>query len=362
MERFEALIDSWDGDWVLTARDVAADAWIFLSIHDTTLGMALGGCRFKVYPTPADGLEDGMRLARGMTYKWAAIDFPFGGGKTVIACTAPPTEAERERLLLRVGDIIASLGGSYGTGCDMGTTPDDMVIIGQRTRWVFGRPEGQGGQGDPGPWTARGVEAGMRAACRHAFDGVGIQGRTVLIQGAGGVGRPLAKRLAQAGARLLISDAFPERAKSLAAEVEAETIPPEDVYDVECDVFSPCAIGGILNERSIGRLRCRVVAGSANNQLRQDEDAERLLERGIIYAPDFVINAGGAIAHGALELLGWTEPDTAVRIDAIETTIDEILEEAETRNESPLRGAARRAERILAEARARRAAGGPARD
>jgi leucine dehydrogenase len=352
MNGIETLIREWDGEYVLSAYDAEAGAWIFLAMHDRTLGMAAGGCRIKVYEQPADGLRDAMRLARGMTLKWAACDFPFGGGKTVIACSEPVGVKAREKLLLRLGGLIDSLGGSYGTGCDMGTTPDDMVVIGRRTRWVFGRPAGHGGHGDPGPWTARGVHVGMLAACRHAFGQASVAGRTVLIQGAGGVGLPLAGRLRDAGATILVTDTSGDRLQK-AVETGATAVPPESAFETQCDIFAPCAIGGILDADTIGRLGCRVVAGSANNQLAGDEDAERLHARGILYTPDFVINAGGAIAHGALEMLGWSEERTAERIDRIGDTIDQVLTEAASRDESPLHGARRLAQRVLEAARSR---------
>lgn len=347
----ERLVRDWDGEYVLSAYDAEADAWIFIAMHDRTLGMAAGGCRFKVYDEPADGLRDAMRLARGMTLKWAACDFPFGGAKSVIACSRPVDAAVKEKLLLRLGGMIDSLGGSYGTGCDMGTTPADMVIIGRRTRWVFGRPAGQGGHGDPGPWTARGVHSGMLAACRHAFGEASVTGRTVLIQGAGGVGLPLAGRLRDAGATVLVTDTSPERLQTAIDTVGASAVPANAAYETPCDIFAPCAVGGILEAGTIARLQCRVIAGSANNQLQGDADAERLHSRGILYAPDFVINAGGAIAHGALEMLDWSEQQTAERIDRIGDTVDRILTDAASRGESPLHGARRLAEDVLRKAR-----------
>jgi leucine dehydrogenase len=348
----EELIHDWNGELVVSAFDGDSGAWIFIAIHDRTLGMALGGCRLSVYPSAADGLRDALRLSQGMTFKWAAIDFPFGGGKTVLAVPGPLSPEVRERLLLRLGDMIQSLGGMYGTGVDLGTSAADMAVVGRRTRWVFGRPAEQGGRGDPGPWTALGVHAGLRAACAHVFGDDTLSGRTILVQGVGGVGAPLARRLTAAGARVLLTDAIPERARRLAHELSARVIPPEEAYTTECDVFAPCAIGGILNERSIASLRCRVAAGSANNQLERDSDAQLLHERGILYVPDFVINAGGAIAHSALEVLGWSESQAEERIERIRDTVDEILDEAKRNDESPLHEATRRADRNLADARA----------
>jgi leucine dehydrogenase len=355
MASIEELIQSWDGEYVVTAYDAPSATWIFIAIHDRTLGMATGGCRLSFYSTPGDGLRDAMRLARGMTYKWAAIDFPFGGGKTVLAAARPLQGEAREALLLRLGSMIDSLGGTYGVGVDLGTSPADMATLGRRTRWVFGKPEDQGGQGDPGSWTAMGVLAGIRSAVEHAFGVDSLADRSVLVQGVGGVGGPLARQLAAEGAIVLISDAMPGRAQALASDLGARVVAPEDTYHTPCDVFAPCAIGGILNERSIPQLECRVVAGSANNQLERDADADLLHERGILYAPDFVINAGGAIAHGSLEVLGWTESRVRDRISGIRGTLDEVFAEAADRGETPLRGANRRAVRNLEAARAARA-------
>jgi len=353
MPSIEELIRTWDGEFVISAFDAPSGAWIFIAIHDRTLGMALGGCRLSIYPTPGDGLRDAMRLSQGMTFKWAAIDFPFGGGKTVLAAARPLSPAAREDLLLRLGDMIESLNGLYGVGVDLGTTPDDMSVIGRRTRWVFGQPSANG-RGDPGPYTAMGVHAGIRAACKHVFGAPTVAGATVLLQGVGGVGRPLARRLAADGAALLLSDALPDRANALASELSARVVPPERVYGTDCDIFAPCAIGGVLNERSIEQLRCRIVAGSANNQLEKDSSAERLHERGILYAPDFVINAGGAIAHSSLEVLGWTEAQAAERVERIYDTLAEILLEAARADESPLHEAVRRADRNLERGRTAR--------
>jgi leucine dehydrogenase len=348
----EELIRNWDGERVVVRYDAMAGAWMFVAVHDQTLGMALGGCRFKMYTEPREALRDALRLARGMTYKWAAVELPFGGGKAVIAPTHPLDADEREHLLLRFGEMLHSLGGMYGTGIDLGTSPQDMNVIGRRAEWVFGRTPDQGGSGDPGPWTAKGVHAGLRAACEHVFGDISPAGRAVLVQGVGGVGAPLARRLAADGARIMISDALPARATALAAELGADIVKPEAVYSTPCDVFAPCAIGGIINQRSIAKLQCRIVAGSANNQLERDADADALHARGILYVPDFVINAGGAIAHASLELLRWTEQETSARVQRIQATVAEILEQAAGAGESPLNEATRRAERVLANARA----------
>jgi leucine dehydrogenase len=343
----EELLREWDGESVTIRYDRATGVWIFVAVHDRTLGMALGGCRLKIYPEPRDGLRDALRLAEEMTFKWAAIDFPFGGGDAVLAAPGPIDGAARESLMLRLGELVDSLGGTYGTGVDLGTTPADMDIVARRTRRVFGRTPENGGAGDPGPYTALGVFAAIRTAGLAVFGTSDLAGRTVLVQGVGAVGAPLARHLARAGARVLVTDALPGRAQQVANAIGAVVVPPEETYDVPCDIFAPCAIGGVLNARSIPRLRCRIVAGGANNQLEEEADAARLLEAGILYAPDFVINAGGAIAYGTIEMLRWTPAQAEARIGQIGETLAEILEAAEREGETTLAQAKRRAQQAL---------------
>lgn len=339
----EELIRDWDGECVVVRHDGPTGAWVFIAIHDRTLGMAMGGCRMKVYPTPADGLRDAQRLAAGMTLKWAGIEFPLGGGKAVLAVPRPLEGVEREGLLLRFGALVDSLGGMYGTGVDLGTTPADMNVVGRRTSWVAGRDVDHGGAGDPGPWTALGVFEGMRAAAARVLGSHDLAGRTVVVQGVGGVGRPLAARLAEAGARVLVTDAVADRAQTVAAELGAEAIPAEAAYAAPCDIFAPCAVGGVLDASTIPLLRCAIVAGSANNQLGSDDDARRLADRGVVYVPDFIINAGGAIAHGILEFLDGDEDEIEPRVRRIGATVAAVLDEAERTSDTPLAVAARRA-------------------
>lgn len=350
----ESLIQGWDGESVVVHHDRASGTWMFIAIHDRSLGMALGGCRMHVYGGPREGLADALRLARGMTMKWAALDFPFGGGKAVLAVPEPLRGPVRERLLVRFGQLVDSLGGNYGTGTDLGTGPTDMDVVRRRTAWVFGTSVEHGGSGDPGPWTALGVYSALQAASARAFGTEDVAGRSVLIQGVGGVGAPLARLVAEAGARVLVSDALPKRAASVAAELGAGVVGPDQVYDTECDIFAPCAIGGILNARSIPRLRCRIVVGSANNQLEEEvADAERLHQRGILYAPDFVANAGGAIALAAFEVLRWSRERVVRRVREVGQAVGLILDDALRADETPLHQASRRAEAVLARARFR---------
>lgn len=349
MASLEERIEGWDGECVVVRHDRPTGAWIFIAVHDRTLGMAMGGCRMKVYPAPVDGLKDAQRLAAGMTLKWAGIRFPLGGGKAVLAVPRPLAGPEREGLLLRFGDLVEGLGGMYGTGVDLGTTPGDMSVVGRRTGRVAGRRPEDGGAGDPGPWTALGVFRGMTEAARRAFGSPDLDGRAVLVQGAGGVGRPLALQLADAGVRVMVSDVRPERAEALAGEAGGEVVPADAVYDTECDIFAPCAVGAVLNAETIPRLRCRVVAGSANNQLDGDADADRLSERGILYVPDFIINAGGAVAHGILEFLDWPDSEVEPRVRRIGETVAQVLDRAEDDGTTPLAAAAALARAFIAE-------------
>lgn len=346
----QSLIESWDGFAVVSRYDRPTGAWIFIALHDRTLGRPTGGTRIRSYDSPAEGLHDAMHLAEGMTHKWAAADLPFGGGKAVLATPGPLKGEAREGLLRRYGQLVESLQGGFSTGEDLGTTPRDMALIGEETRFVMGAGGGQ--VADPGPFTARGVLAALRSAVRAAFGDDDLSGRRVLIQGVGDVGAPLARHLAGLGAQLLLSDPDGERLRKLVDELSGEdggpeVVPPERLYDTPCDVFAPCAVGFVLSSETIPRLRCRVVAGSANNQLASDEAAELLHQRGILYAPDYIANSGGAIAFGMMEQGLEDHEILFARIDKIGDALDEVFEEAADRDESPLHAAHRRVERIL---------------
>ncbi len=341
-----ARLAAWDGEAVIVRHDRPTGTWIFIAMHSSVLGRPTGGTRMRIYPQPADGLLDAQRLAEGMTQKWAVLDFPKGGGKAVLAIPRPLEGDERVGLLSRYGRLLASLQGSFATGEDLGTSPEDMGVIARQCRWVHG-VEGHQVE-DPGPFTARAVVAGVRAALERAFGSPDPAGRRVLVQGIGRVGGPVARTLAAAGAEILVSDVDRPRAEALAAELGGGFVAPDAVIDTACDVFSPCAVGGILGRESIGRLACRIVAGSANNQLETPEDADLLHRRGILYAPDYVINGGGAYAFGLLERGDQGKAAVYERMDEIGTTLAAILREAAERDESPLIAARRRVERVLA--------------
>src|SRR5689334_603141 len=255
---------------------------MFVCIHSTALGPAGGGTRMRVYDRPADGLADAMRLSRAMTVKMAVANAERGGGKAVLAVPELPSGDARRELLHRYGRLVASLGGTYRTAGDMNITPEDLDVVGEVCPWVYGTTT-RGGNSGRG--TARGVLHGIRASVEHVYGSPDLSGWRVLVQGAGSVGQGLVRDLLAEGAEVLVADVDEERANATGGQVVA----PEDALTTECDVYAPCAAGGTLSAESIPRLRARIVAGAANNQLATPEDAHRLHEAGILYAPDYVI-------------------------------------------------------------------------
>ena len=325
----EDILRTWDGEETTVRFDAASGAWMFICVHSTVLGPAAGGTRMKVYAEPADALLDASRLSAAMTAKNALADLPLGGGKAVLAVPELPQGPARHELLLRYGELLSSLGGTYRTACDMNTAEVDMDVVAERSPYVFGRTVQGGGSGTSAPSTAVGVFHGILASVAKAFGSPNLTGRTVLVQGVGAVGRSLAAELRDAGATLILTDVDELRAKEAANELGAGVVPPDEAVGTECDVFSPCAVGGVLHASSIASLRCRVIAGAANNQLAQADDAERLAERGIVYAPDYVVNAGGIIHLASLELLGEDEARRDERVRGIADTLTEVFRTAE---------------------------------
>lgn len=261
----------------------------------------------KPYPDLAAALQDALRLAEGMTYKFAGPGLPYGGGKAVIALPGDFDPQARPALLRRYGALIHQLGGLFYTGPDVGTSSADMDIIAATgAPYVFSRTEAGGGAGSSGPATALGVFTGIQVACEHLFGDPSLQGRRVLVQGTGSVGGHLIGYLRGAGAQVLFSDLDQAAIRRFRDEQGLQYVPPDDVYATACDLFAPCALGGVLNPNSIPRLKCRAVVGGANNQLAGTGDGERLQARGILYAPDFVVNAGGALFILGVETRGLT--------------------------------------------------------
>jgi leucine dehydrogenase len=337
---FETLLAGWDGEHAVVRYDAESGAWMFVCVDSTALGPSGGGTRMRVYPTPADGRADAMRLSGAMTRKMAAAGMPRGGGKGVLAVPELPTGEPRKRLLRRYGALVASLGGSYRTAGDMNISPKDLDVVAETCPWVYGTT-GRGGNSGRG--TARAGLHAIRATVEHIFGSPDLEGRSVLVQGAGSVGGILASELAAAGARVLVSDVDEQRA----AATGGETVAPERVLETEVDVYSPCAVGGTLNAESIPRLTCRAVAGCANNQLAEPEDAERLRERGILYAPDYVVNAGGIIQLIGLEDEGWDEAQLEERLGGVGKTLRALFAEAEAEDITPAEAADRLVRRRL---------------
>ena len=263
-----------------------------IAIHSTQLGPGLGGARMWPYASFEEAATDALRLSRGMTYKAAATGINLGGGKAVLI--GDPKTDKTEALMRAFGRCVDSLGGSYITAEDVGTDTTDMDWIAMETRWVTGVSPENGGAGDPSPVTAFGVLQGVRATAQRLWGADSLAGRSIALQGLGSVGGHLAGYLREEGAKVLGCDIDAEAAAA-AAEAGVEIVPPDQIYDVACDIFAPCALGGVINDGTLPRLKCRAVAGGANNQLHEERHGVELHRRGILYAPDFVINAGGLI-------------------------------------------------------------------
>jgi leucine dehydrogenase len=340
---FRTLVDRWDGEEVIIRHDAASNAWIFIAIHKTIeasspWGMSprsAGGTRMRVYPDPVEGLTDALKLSAAMTRKFKVAGLGIGGAKAVLAVDRIPQGEERLALLRHFAALVDSLDGRYLAGPDMNTSVVDMDTIRELTPFVLSRSVERGGSGDSGIPTARGVFHAIRASLGQVFGSDSLVGRTVLVQGAGGVGRQLVRMLVEAGATVMVADI--DRAVVARLMEEVEVIPVDAILATQtrCDVFSPCAVGGILNAESITRLRCTIVAGSANNQLALAEDGELLRQRGILYAPDYVANAGGAIAIAGREMLGWDTATVEEHLAGIGLTLRRIYRRAEADGVSP---------------------------
>jgi len=306
---FERMMS--DGhEQVVFCYDRATGLRAIIAIHDTTLGPALGGCRMWPYASEEAALEDALRLARAMTYKSAATGQNHGGGKVVI--WGDPAAEKSEALFRALGRFVGTLGGRIVTGTDVGTDKQDFVWAKQESPWFVGLPEEEGGSGDTAVLTAYGVWLGMKAAARFVWGDDSLRGRRVALQGLGKVGTRLLGHLLEEEARVTVTDIRPERvAEICATHPGVAAVAPDAIYDQPCDIFSPSALGGVLNDETIPRLRCAIVAGSANNQLAERRHGDLLYEAGILYAPDYVINAGGLI-QVADELLGF-HPERARR-------------------------------------------------
>ncbi|WP_101065671.1 Glu/Leu/Phe/Val family dehydrogenase [Roseovarius salinarum] len=308
----------------------------FIALHSTHLGPAAGGLRMRRYSGDGAALDDVLNLSRGMSYKNAAAGLPLGGGKAVIM--GDPASDKTSAMLRAFGRAVDALEGRYWTAEDMGMTPDDMAEIAQESRFVAGLDRGAHASGDPSPITARGVLGAMRIGARHRLGNDDLAGRHVAVQGLGHVGWHLCRLLHDAGARLTVADTDTVRLAAAQQDFSAETAAPEDIHAAAADIFAPCAIGGILNARTVPGIRAALVAGAANNQLDTLGDADALASRGILYLPDYVANAGGII-NAATEILQIEDREIWVRekLTALETTMQRILDRAEAAGSSPAR-------------------------
>ena len=312
-----------------------------IAIHSTARGPAVGGTRLWNYATEDEALTDALRLSRGMTYKNALAALPLGGGKAVVI--GDNKSLDREAIFTAHGRFVEALGGDFVTAEDVGTSPSDMEIVRRETSHVAGLLSGTG---DPSPYTARGVFRAIQAAAKHVWNSEVLSGATVALQGCGNVGYHLAKNLHAAGAKLIVSDIDTRKIRPLVEEFDAVVVETEEIIGVGADIFAPCALGGVINDRSIPQLRAQIVAGAANNQLLEDRHGEMLKERGILYVPDYAANSGGVFS-GCVELLGWKAEYVSKKVDEIYNTVLSILELAAAENISTSKAADRIAESRL---------------
>ena len=348
MEILEIPVEGYER--VARCRDEASGLEAIIAVHDTTLGPALGGMRMLPYASDDEALTDVLRLSRGMTFKSAVADTGLGGGKSVII--GNPSVDKSEALFLAMGRFIEAFGGKYITAEDMNIGIADLEIVKRETRWVTGLSKDSGSSGNPSPYTAYGCLVGIKATCQEAFGTDDLTGRRVVIQGIGAVGGRLAVLLKEAGALVTVCDIKTERADSMASEYGFQVVDDADHLDVECDIYAPCARGAGINDQTIPRLRCKVVAGCANNMLLEPSHAEDLRQLGILYAPDYVINAGG-IVNVSVELQpgGYDEAAAIKKIDHIAEALCEVYGISKAEDIPTNEAAQRLAQRRLAAAR-----------
>ncbi len=341
-------MERYDHEQLVFCCDTSAGLSAIIAIHDTTLGPALGGARMRPYQSEDEAILDVLRLARAMTYKASAAGLSLGGGKAVII--GDPTKDKSVGLFRSLGRFIESLNGRYITTEDVGTSIDDMQHIRAETTHVTGLPLTWGSSGDTSPLTGFGIYQGMKACVKEVFGSDSIRGRTVAIQGFGKVGSCLARHLRDEGANIIASDVNEEAAKRAREEFGATLVNSNEIYDVECDIFSPCALGGVLNRQTIPRLKCKIVAGGANNQLEEDEHGDLLQQKEILYAPDYIVNAGGII-NISVELTGYNPEQARTQVAEIYHTMERVIDLAKREQISTARAADRLARDRIEEAR-----------
>ena len=346
MDRYLATLDH---EEVVIRRGTRSGLYSIVAVHSTVLGPSLGGVRLWNYADTRLALRDALRLSEGMTYKAAVAGLPQGGGKGVIV-VAPGERLEGERrrhALLDFADTVNVVDGRYVTAEDVGVTPDDLVVVAEGTPHVSALPREHGGSGDPSPWTALGVLVSIEVACERVFGSTDLAGRRVAVMGLGHVGGDLARRLAAAGAQLTVTDVDHAR-RALADEIGARWVAPQDILTADCEVLAPCALGGILDHETVPALKARVVAGAANNQLADVAIADLLAAHGVLWVPDFVVNAGG-IVNIAVEFApgGYDEARAEADVRRIAETVRQVLDESQRDAITPLAAAMAIARRRL---------------
>lgn len=339
------LMSQFGHEQLVFCHDQVSGLKAIIGIHNTTLGPALGGCRMWPYQTEEEAIMDVLRLSRGMTYKNAAMGLNLGGGKAVII--GDPKKDKSEELFRAFGKFIQTLGGRYITAEDVGTKVEDMTYVLMETNFVVGRGDVSG---DPSPVTAFGVYRGVKASARWVYENESLRGKRVAVQGIGKVGYHLCKHLSDEGAQLVVADVSQENVQRAVKDFGATAVGPDEIFDVECDIFAPCAMGAILNDQTIPRLKCKIVAGAANNQLAEARHGDMLKERGILYAPDYVINGGGVInVAEEFHPSGYSRDRAYAKVATIYDKLTEIFTIARDQGVTPAQAAD-----MLAEARIRK--------
>ena len=322
MEIFKYM-ETYDYEQTVVCQDKASGLKAIIAIHDTTLGPALGGTRMWTYANDGEAFEDALRLAKGMTYKNAAAGLNLGGGKTVII--GDPAKDKNEAMFRAFGRFIQGLNGRYITAEDVGTTVEDMDLVYQETDYVTGISPAFGSSGNPSPVTAYGVYVGMKAAAKEAFGDESLEGKKVAVQGVGNVSFTLCRYLHEEGAKLIVTDINKEAVQRAVEAFGAEAAEVDEIYKAEADIYSPCALGATINDDTIPQLKPKVIAGAANNQLKENRHGTIIQEKGIVYAPDYVINSGGVV-NVSDELLGYNRDRAMKKVETIYDNISRIFE------------------------------------
>ena len=293
MDSILNYMEKYDYENLLFCQDRTLDFKAIIAVHDTTLGPATGGCRMWQYDSEMDAIEDALRLARGMTYKYAAAGVNLGGGKAVIV--GDPNRKDREPIFRLLGKFINRLDGKYITGEDVGTTLKDMEYIHMETEYVVTLPTYLGGAGDIAPMTAFGTIRAMQACCYRVYGSDSLEGKKVAVQGLGAVGHNVVAQLHEQGADLMVTDIDPQKMDAMVSKYGVQPVAPDAIYDMSCEIFCPCALGKVINDDTLNRLQCKIICGAANNQLAEEHHGKLLEKKGMVYAPDYITNAGGTI-------------------------------------------------------------------